>query len=222
MSAWTAVGAQTATVGVEVHDHESGSGKNIGTATQVEGGSRPVAARHQDQPRVGSGGLENSGTMNVTIQVHAAGGVCHPDPLDILGRMRPDKRVRRTLEGTRASAFYCSICHPNPPLSGASILGGVGRDCIAGMGADSIIARRMCESLAGQTPTGKRRIRTFMDIVRSFCDWSARTRYPAVLVGLGLLLASPSLWTGLQLDDLNIRAAVLERDLAFTRRWASA
>jgi len=61
-----------------------------------------------------------------------------------------------------------------------------------------------------------------MDIVRSFCDWIARTRYPAVLVGLGLLLASPSLWTGLQLDDLNIRAAVLERDLAFTRRWASA
>ena len=48
-----------------------------------------------------------------------------------------------------------------------------------------------------------------MEILRRFCDWTARTRYPAVLIGLGLLLALPSLWTGLQLDDFIIQAAVL-------------
>ncbi len=52
-----------------------------------------------------------------------------------------------------------------------------------------------------------------MPLLKRLCQWIARRRYPAVLIGLGLLLALPSLGTGVQLDDFVIRAAVLEREL---------
>jgi hypothetical protein len=61
-----------------------------------------------------------------------------------------------------------------------------------------------------------------MEILRRLCDWIARTRYPGVLLGLGLLLALPSLWNGLQFDDFTIRAAVLGHELVKdvpTSRW---
>ncbi len=47
-----------------------------------------------------------------------------------------------------------------------------------------------------------------MEILRRFSGWVARKRYPAVPVVLGLLLALPSLWGGLQFDDFGIRATV--------------
>jgi hypothetical protein len=53
-----------------------------------------------------------------------------------------------------------------------------------------------------------------MKALKLFCQWLLRTRYPAVLVGLGLLMSLPSLWGGLQLDDFTIRAAVLRSELA--------
>jgi len=52
-----------------------------------------------------------------------------------------------------------------------------------------------------------------MQPLKRFCQWTLEHRYPAALVVLGLLLASPSLWTGLQLDDFTVRSAVLQRDL---------
>jgi hypothetical protein len=42
-----------------------------------------------------------------------------------------------------------------------------------------------------------------------FQDWLLR-RYPVVLVGVGLLLNLPSLWGGLEFDDLPIRATILD------------
>jgi len=53
-----------------------------------------------------------------------------------------------------------------------------------------------------------------MERVKRLCQWILRHRYPAVLVGLGLLMSLPSLWGGLQLDDFTIRAAVLRSELA--------
>jgi len=41
------------------------------------------------------------------------------------------------------------------------------------------------------------------------CEWMAGRRYRGLLVALGLLLASPSLFIGLQTDDLMIRGAAL-------------
>jgi hypothetical protein len=52
-----------------------------------------------------------------------------------------------------------------------------------------------------------------MDRLKRLCQWILRRRYPAVLVGLGLLLALPTLWGGIAADDLSIRAAVLRSEL---------
>jgi len=48
-----------------------------------------------------------------------------------------------------------------------------------------------------------------MDRLKRLCQWILRRRYPLVLVGVGLLLVSPSLWVGVQLDDITIRTKVL-------------
>lgn len=53
-----------------------------------------------------------------------------------------------------------------------------------------------------------------METVRRFSRWALRTRWPAVPVALGVLLAAPSLLNGLHLDDYTIRSAVLESELA--------
>ena len=52
-----------------------------------------------------------------------------------------------------------------------------------------------------------------MDRTKRLCQWILRRRYPAVLVGLGLLLGLPSLWGGIAADDLAIRAAILRSEL---------
>ena len=41
------------------------------------------------------------------------------------------------------------------------------------------------------------------------CEWLLRRRYPAPLIAAGLALASPSLFIGLQTDDLMVRGAAL-------------
>lgn len=51
-----------------------------------------------------------------------------------------------------------------------------------------------------------------MGVLRRLCQWMLRRHYPAVLVLLGLLLALPSLWGGVQLDDFTIRTAVRGSD----------
>lgn len=53
-----------------------------------------------------------------------------------------------------------------------------------------------------------------MAMLKRFCQWMLRRRYPAVPVALGLLLALPSLWGGLEMDDFTIRTAVLESEVA--------
>ena len=53
-----------------------------------------------------------------------------------------------------------------------------------------------------------------MAVLKRSCQWMLRWRYPAVPVALGLLLASPSLWGGLTMDDYTIRAAVMNCELA--------
>jgi hypothetical protein len=61
-----------------------------------------------------------------------------------------------------------------------------------------------------------------MATVKRFCQWALGRHYPAVPVVLGLLLALPSLWGGLQMDDYTIRTAVMESELApgiSTSRW---
>ena len=45
-------------------------------------------------------------------------------------------------------------------------------------------------------------------MLKSFSNWLTQTRYPAVPICLGLLLASASLWGGVHFDDYGIRAAV--------------
>ena len=51
-----------------------------------------------------------------------------------------------------------------------------------------------------------------MTLLKRLCQWALRWRYPVVPVALGLLLALPSLWMGLYLDDFTIRTAVLETE----------
>ncbi len=46
--------------------------------------------------------------------------------------------------------------------------------------------------------------------LKRVCEWLLRRRYPAMLILAGWLLALPSLWGGLQLDDYTIRATVLD------------
>ncbi len=48
-----------------------------------------------------------------------------------------------------------------------------------------------------------------MSNLARLCEWMAARRYRRLLVALGLLLASPSLFIGLQTDDLIIRGAAL-------------
>ena len=50
-----------------------------------------------------------------------------------------------------------------------------------------------------------------MELLQRICDWVARTRYPAVPIALGLLLAIPTLWGGLHFDDYGIRIAILDQ-----------
>ena len=45
---------------------------------------------------------------------------------------------------------------------------------------------------------------------KRFSQWMLQWRYPAVPVAIGVLLALPSLWGGLQFDDYGIRATVLD------------
>lgn len=50
-------------------------------------------------------------------------------------------------------------------------------------------------------------------------EWVLGHRYPAAPVALGLLLAVPSLWVGLQTDDFLIRAAVLGLEAPGRSAW---
>jgi len=55
-----------------------------------------------------------------------------------------------------------------------------------------------------------------MNWLRRLCEWLLRHRHPVLVVAVGMALGLPSLWVGLQSDDLMIRAAVV-RDPAY--KW---
>ena len=60
-----------------------------------------------------------------------------------------------------------------------------------------------------------------MKRLRRLCEWVGRRRFPAIPVAVGLVLVAPSLWVGLQSDDLMIRATVLglHREEVVRRPW---